>query len=122
MTDHPTNAEVKELAQLIDTVNRAQLDFLIKRVNRRASSLREELALNTLSEAAPGRIARINSGIKPKYLTGSVVKIIAVLGGDKNLIECEWIAAKDIRGRRRFGEHPRIPATCLTIVPADGLV
>lgn len=121
MTNHPANAEVKELAELIDTVNRAQLDFLIKRVNRRTASLREELALETLSQAAPGRIATINSGIKPKYLTGSVVKIIKVLGGPKNLVECEWIAARDPRGRRRFGEFPRIPAVALTVKPDEGV-
>lgn len=98
---------------MIDTVNQAQLDYLIKRVTKRVSTLQEEKALDALANAAVGKTVRL-SNLKLKYMNNRTGTIVEVLDTK--------IRVKVIRPHprqlRRFGESGEItvPASCCTVL------
>lgn len=99
---------LNQLRALDDVSLDAVYDFV---VGERRSRRRAEAELDTLM-LRPGGYARFNSRVKPRYLTGTRVKVDRV---NRTTLTCHIDDEHaDPRGLERFPGAVRIPKTLLT--------
>lgn len=112
MTNQPmTNEEAKVIGKLVKNMTKPQCDYLLKQLRSRYAELRAEKELEVLEHAAPGRRVRLSS-IKPKYLSGTTARILAV-DGPKLRVEFENPTQRTLN---RFGRICTVHASSCKVI------